>query len=166
MHLILICILLEIPGSKLITDLVTSIHEPSIVWIVSKWAASHDAGLFVPATMVEASTSNAYPWFTIPSSTATAETGATAADEPIFSVTAKCECAIKSPAVIPAGSTAAFYGKSSVTTAIVTASAAATPTDTSTAATLAATTSYESAAIAKNAGTIRSKVYEFDGITT
>uniref|UniRef100_A0A7C9EQK0 Uncharacterized protein n=1 Tax=Opuntia streptacantha TaxID=393608 RepID=A0A7C9EQK0_OPUST len=116
--------------------------------------------------MVEASTSNAYPWFTIPSSTATAEAAATASDEPIFSVAAKCECAIKSPAVIPAGSTAAFYGKSSVTTAIVTASAAATPTDTSTAATLAATTSYESAAIAKDAGTIRSKVYEFDGITT
>uniref|UniRef100_A0A7C9EKW4 Uncharacterized protein n=1 Tax=Opuntia streptacantha TaxID=393608 RepID=A0A7C9EKW4_OPUST len=121
--------------------------------------------------MVEASTSNAYPWFTIPSSTATAEAAATASDEPIFSVAAKCECAIKSPAVIPAGSTAAFYGKSSVTTAIVTASAAATATDTSTsasttAATLAATTSYESAAIAKNAGTIRSKVYKFDGITT
>lgn len=123
--------------------------------------------------MVEASASNVFPWFTIISSTATAETVATAADEPIFSVAAKCE--FKSPAVIPAGSTAAFNGKSSVTTTIVTASAAATATATVTpttavtaATTLAATTIYEPepAAIAKDAGTIRSEVYEFNGITT
>jgi len=173
--LILICILLETPGSKLITDLFTGFHEPSIVWIASKWTAGYDAELFVPATMVEASASNVYPWFTVISSTATAETVPTAAAEPIFSVAAKCEYALKSPAVIPAGSTAAFNGKSSVTTTIVTASASATATATvtpttavTTATTLAATTTYEPepAAIAKDAGTIRSEVYEFNGITT
>ncbi|KAF8395163.1 hypothetical protein HHK36_019104 [Tetracentron sinense] len=158
----------ETTGSKPTKDIITGIHESSVIRIGSEWATSYDAKLFITATVAEANASNVYSSFSftfIPSSTTTAEAatgGVLAATTGFISSIAPKNHGHERTANISTDTAAATDGcsASTATSAATAAAATATATTTTFASASAATT------VSKDARSHSSEISKFDRITT